>query len=133
MRLPTRVLQLLFWMSCMASTLAAHLPFYTDDPAVTERVKWHFEFFNESDALQQPQYPNLRQNTANYKLNYGLPYNLEIDVDVPYLAIFRAVGTPTSTGGGDTNLGIKWNFHKASPSSRLPELGASLYVEFPTG
>jgi hypothetical protein len=43
---------------------------YTDDPAVTERGKWHFEFFNEFDALQHPQYPNLRQNTANYKLNY---------------------------------------------------------------
>jgi hypothetical protein len=117
----------------MGAPLSAQLPFYTDDPAVTERGKWHFEFFNEFDALQHPQYPNLRQNTANYKLNYGLPYNLELDVDAPYLAIFRALGTPTSTGGGDTNVGMKWNFHKESQASRLPALGASLYVEFPTG
>ena len=117
----------------MGAPLSAQLPFYTDDPAVTERGKWHFEFFNEFDALQHPQYPNLRQNTANYKLNYGLPYNLELDVDAPYLAIFRALGTPTSTGGGDTNVGMKWNFHKESQASRLPDLGASLYVEFPTG
>jgi hypothetical protein len=38
--------------------LYAQLPFYTDDAAVTERGKWHFEFFNEYDALQL-QYPNL--------------------------------------------------------------------------
>src|SRR5579862_5204021 len=89
----------------LAAPLLAQLPFYTDDPAVTEAGKWHFEFFNEHDALQHPQFPNLRQNTANYKLNYGLPYNLELDVDAPYLAIFRAIGTPNSAGFGDLNLG----------------------------
>ena len=112
--------------------LAAQLPFYTDDPAVTENGKFHFEFFDEFDALQL-QYPNLRQNTANYKLNYGLPHNLEVDLDAPYLAIYRALGTTGSTGLGDTNLGIKWNFHKENPASRVPAFGASLYIEFPTG
>jgi hypothetical protein len=115
-----------------AGPLAAQLPFYTDDPSVTEKGKWHFEFFNELDALQL-QFPNIRQNTANYKINYGLPHNLEVDVDFPYLAIFRAIGTPNSTGGGDLNLGIKWEFHKESPNSKLPAMGASFYVEFPTG
>lgn len=133
MRLPAHVLQLLLPLCCVPAPLAAQLPFYTDDPAVTERGKWHFEFFNEYDALQYLQYPNLRQNTANYKLNYGLPHNLELDVDVPYLAIFRALGTPTSNGAGDTNLGVKWNFHKESEGSHAPSIGASLYIEFPTG
>lgn len=118
-----------FWIT---KPLAAQLPFYTDDPAVTAPGRWHFEFFNEFDVLQL-QYPNIRQNTANYKLNYGLPFNLELDVDVPYLAIFRAVGTPDAAGGGDTNLGVKWEFHKESRGSRVPALGASLYIEFPTG
>ena len=117
----------------MAASLSAQLPFYTDDPAVTERGKLHFEFFNEFDALQQPQYPNLRQNTANYKLNYGLPYNLEIDLDAPYLSIFRALGTPTANGGGDTNVGMKWNFHKEADGSRVPALAVTFYTEFPTG
>src|SRR6266853_6985067 len=103
MYLPSRVLPLL--LCTFTLPLAAQLPFYTDDPAVTERGKWHFEFFNEFDVLQL-QYPNLRQNTANYKLNYGLPYNLELDVDAPYLSIFRAIGTLTSTGMGDTNVGL---------------------------
>lgn len=124
-----------FLALCLLSitgALQAQLPFYTDDPAVTAPGKLHFEFFNEMDALQlQP--PNLRQNTANYKVNYGLPHNLELDFDVPYLAIYRAVGTPGSNGRGDMDLGIKWEFHKETPGSRLPSLGASLYTEFPTG
>jgi hypothetical protein len=133
MPLPRRILQAQLWTLCLAAPLSAQLPFYTDDPAVTERGKFHFEFFNEFDSLQLPQYPNIRQNTANYKLNYGLPYNLELDLDSPYLSIFRALGTPTANGSGDLNLGIKWNFHKESKDSRLPAMGASLYIEFPTG
>ncbi len=30
-------------------------------------------------------------------------------------------------------MGIKWEFHRESPASHLPALGASLYIEFPTG
>ena len=118
---------------CMAKPLVAQLPFYTDDPAVTPAGVLHFEFFNEFDGLQSSEFPDLRQNTANFKINYGLKHNLELDLDFPYLTIYRAVGTESSTGGGDTDLGIKWNFHKATPGSWAPALGASFYVEFPTG
>ena len=134
MPLLMRVLRLLplACVLCICEAMHAQLPFYTDDPAVTEAGKWHFEFFDEYDALQL-QYPNLRQNTANFKLNYGLPHNLELDVDAPYLGIQRAAGNEPSDGVGDTNLGIKWNFHRESTGSRLPALGASLYIEVPTG
>ncbi len=133
MPLSARALRLLIWAVCLAAPLSAQLPFYTDDPAVTDPGKFHFEFFNEYDALQRPQFPDLRQNTVNGKLNYGLPYGLELDVDAPYLAIFRALGVASSGGAGDTDMGIKWEFHKESPGSRVPALGASLYIEFPTG
>jgi hypothetical protein len=126
---------LLIPLACVlasSGTLHAQLPFYTDDTGVTERGKWHFEFFNEYDALHL-QYPNLQQNTANFKLNYGLPHNLELDADAPYLAIYRAPGSQPSSGGGDLNLGIKWIFHNEAKNARLPGLGASLYIEFPTG
>jgi hypothetical protein len=119
-------------MLCVSARLHAQLPFYTDDTEVTERGKWHFEFFNEYDALQL-QYPNQTQNTANFKLNYGLPHNYEVDVDSPYLSIHRTSGNQPSNGEGDTNLGIKKAFRKESPSSRLPAFAASFYVEFPTG
>jgi len=87
------------------------------------------------DLLQRLQFPNLRQNTANFKVNYGLPLNLELDFDAPYLGIFRTAGSllGTSAGIGDTNMGIKWNFHKETPGSRAPALSATFYVEFPTG
>jgi hypothetical protein len=132
MLISARILLLLGGI-CSVQPLLAQLPFYTDDPAVTERGKLHFEFFNEFDGLQSSEYPNLRQNTANFKVNYGLPYRLEVDVDAPHLAIFRAVGAQDSAGVGDTNLGLKWNFRSVSQGSHLPALGVSLYVEFPTG
>jgi hypothetical protein len=132
MRSLVRVLLQLACMLILYSPLYAQLPFYTDDTGVTERGKWHFEFFNEYDALQL-QYPNVHQNTANFKLNYGLPYNLEVDVDSPYLSIYRSAGNQPSNGVGDTNLGIKANFHKESAASRVPALAASLYIELSTG
>jgi hypothetical protein len=111
----------------------AQLPFYTDDPSVTPVRTVHVEFFNEIDALQSAQFPNLRQNTANIKINTGLPHNLELDFDAPYLSITRDTKTPSSTGAGDTNVGIKWNFRREIENSHRPVLSASFYVEFPTG
>src|ERR1700712_4882409 len=99
--------------------LFAQLPFYTDDTSVTERGKFHLEFFNEYDALQL-QYPNLRQNTSNLKLNYGLPYDLELDVDAPYISIQRSPGITPSNGVGDTNLGIKWSILKEAKGRAHP-------------
>jgi len=128
-----RALLLALCSLCATKGLKAQLPFYTDDPSVTDKGKWHFEFFNEFDVLQHPQFPNVRQNTVNYKLNYGLPYDLELDIDSPYLSIFRATGSQTANGVGDTNLGVKWEFHKSSQRSHVPALAASLYIEFPTG
>jgi Putative MetA-pathway of phenol degradation len=131
------LLRVLLWLPlafvlCVCEPLHAQLPFYTDDTGVTDPGKLHFEFFNEYDALQL-QYPNLRQNTANFKLNYGLPHNLELDVDFPYLAIYRAAGNQPSSGVGDTNMGIKWRFCNETSGSRIPALAASLYIEVPTG
>jgi hypothetical protein len=137
--LKVRAMRLIVWFLllvtfgfCASGRLYAQLPFYTDDTGVTERGKWHFEFFDEYDALQL-QYPNVKQNTANFKLNYGLPHNLEVDLDSPYLSIYRTAGNPPSTGVGDTNMGLKANFRKESPTSRAPALAVSFYVELPTG
>jgi Putative MetA-pathway of phenol degradation len=133
MPLPKRLALLLPLLFLKPYPLFAQLPFYTDDPVVTKQRVLHFEFFNEIDALQSAQFPNLRQNTANFKVNYGLPHNLELDLDAPFLSIYRTSGAQTSKGFGDVDLGIKWNFHKATPDSWAPALAASLYIEFPTG
>src|SRR5215469_13838328 len=89
---------------CSPLLALAQMPFYTDNADVTDTGTLHFEFFNEFDALQSAQYPNLQQNTLNGKANYGLPHRLELDVDVPYLSIHRTSGTKSSSGMGDTNL-----------------------------
>lgn len=111
----------------------AQMPFYTDNADVTDEGTLHFEIFNEFDGLQSAQYPDLRQNTFNYKVNYGLPHGLELDVDAPYLSIYRAPQSQNSNGPGDTDMGIKWNFRKSTRPLSLPALSASLYIEFPTG
>lgn len=116
-----------------AAPLFAQMPFYTDNADVTDNGTLHFEGFDEIDALQSAQYPDQRQNTLNYKLNYGLPHGLELDVDSPYLSIIRTDGAKSAYGPGDTELGAKWNFRKAIKPLAAPALSASFYVEFPTG
>jgi len=113
--------------------LHAQMPFYTDDSAVTEPGTLHFEIFDEFDGLQSSQFPDLRQNTDNVKVNFSPWKGLELDVDAPYLSIGRAPGAPSSHGIGDTNMGAKWNFRETPPDSLRPALAASFYVEFPTG
>jgi hypothetical protein len=133
MRFLIRLICLVVCGTWTVASLAAQMPFYTDDPPVTDPWVAHFEFFNEYDGLQTSQYPNLNQNTANFKFNYGLPHKLELDLDFPYLSIYRAPGQSNSTGFGDTDMGMKWNFHNFRKGSRIPSLSASLYIEFPTG
>ena len=124
---------LLWYASWGMEMAAAQMPFYTDNADVTGPGTLHFESFNEFDGLQSAQYPDLRQNTFNYKINYGLPRGLELDLDAPYLSIYRAPGSRTSNGPGDTDMGIKWNFRQSSRPLSYPALSASLYIEFPTG
>jgi hypothetical protein len=58
---------------------------------------------------------------------------MELDFDVPALAIDRAAGSANSAGMGDADMGVKWEFHKAAQPLSFPSLAASLYIEFPTG
>jgi hypothetical protein len=127
------LLPLLAICALFAQRSLAQLPFYTDDTNVTEKNVLHFEFYNEYDGLQSTQFPDLNQNTANFKVNYGLPHNLEFDVDVPYLSIKRTDGQQASSGIGDTNLGIKWHFLDSDDKAHRPALATSFYIEFPTG
>jgi len=134
MRLQVRLF-LFFLLASMApgARIRAQIPFYTDDTEVTARKIVHMEFFNEIDALQSAQFPSLRQNTSNFKVNAGLAHNLELDFDAPYISIYRSNGTNGSSGIGDANMGIKWKFHQALPGSWVPSLATTFYVEFPTG
>src|SRR5277367_1925087 len=76
-----------------AAPLQAQMPFYTDDPAVTQTRTLHVEIFDEYDGLQSSQFPAERQNTANFKVNFSPLNRFELDLDVPYLTIQRASGS----------------------------------------
>ena len=119
----------------IASIAQAQQPFYTDDADVTPRGHFHFEFSNEIDVLQRSSFPNLKQNTADFELDYGLFEGVEIGIESPLLTLFNAAGTipKTPSGIGDTNFSVKYNFRKERENSRLPAMSLSFNVELPTG
>ena len=126
-------LSIAFFIVLATGIVEAQQPFYTDDAGTTAKHTFHFEFFNEFDRLQTEQAPNRHQNTASFKVNYGLTDSIELDLDNPYLSILRDrfADPPLYHGVGDTNLGVKWAFHKETP--RSPAFSATMYFEFPTG
>ena len=139
---PTQILRTLQCVSrvpvlffLLASTVQAQQPFVTDDADVTPKGRFHFEFSNEFDLLQRSLFPNLKQNTADFELDYGLFEGVEIGVAAPLLTIFNSAGTsPTTvTGIGDMNLSVKYNFRKEEENSRVPALTLAFNFEVPTG
>lgn len=115
--------------------LKAQQPFITDDTDVTPRRHFHFQFRNEFDVLSRSSFPNLKQNTADSELDYGLFENLEIGVRTPFLTIFndRQVVHRQVSGVGDTNISLKYNFLKEKEHSKVPAMAITFNVELPTG
>jgi hypothetical protein len=116
-------------------TISAQQPFVTDDADVTPKRKFHFEFSNEFDWLNANAFPSLKQNTADFELDYGLFEGVEIGFEVPFLTISndRATIPRRPSGIGDANISLKYNFLTEQERSRRPALAVSLNFELPTG
>ncbi|HEV7475817.1 MAG TPA: transporter [Pyrinomonadaceae bacterium] len=129
--------QLLPALSLVAfvATATAQQPFVTDDTDTTPKGHFHFEFSNELDWLQAEVLPSVKQNTADFELDYGLFERVEIGIEAPLLKIWNAPGTNPRTvaGLGDTNLSLKYNFLREREHSRAPALAIVFNVELPTG
>ena len=126
---------MLFTLS-LCGRSAGQQPFNTDDAEVTPKGKWHFEFADEYDELRAINFPNLRQNTANFKFAYGIRENVEVGLDNQLLGLFNGPDPNlprTAVGFGDLDFSVKYKFHKEKEGSWLPDLAASFNVEFPTG
>ena len=110
-------------------------PFVTDNTDTTPKRHFHFEFSNEFDVLQTSSFPNLKQNTADFELDYGVLNNLEVGIEVPLLTLLNAQGTgPLRPHGiGDTNISVKYNFLKEREHARRPALSLAFNIELPTG
>ena len=119
----------------MASTASGQQPFVTDDADTTPKGHFHFEFSNEFDLLQRSSFPNLKQNTADFELDYGLLDRVELGLESPLLTIFNAPDTTPKTvsGIGDTNLSLKYNFLRERENSRMPAMAIAFNLELPTG
>lgn len=119
----------------IAATVVAQQPFVTDDTDTTPKGHFHFEFSNEFDLLQRSSFPSLKQNTADFELDYGLFDRVEIGIESPLLTIFNAAGTvpKKASGIGDTNLSLKYNFLKERENSRRPAMAIAFDLELPTG
>ena len=135
MQLFRRVLITSTLLFLVASNPQAQQPFYTDDADVTPRGHFHFEFSNEMDLLQRSSFPTVKQNTADFELDYGLFEGVEIGIESPWLTLFKSAGTipKTPSGIGDTNVSVKYNFHKERENSRLPAMTIGVNLELPTG
>ena len=101
MRPPLCMLVLLLALTCTAQPLLAQLPFYTDNPQSPIGARFTSNSSMNLTVSKSSQYPNLHQNWANFKFNYGLPRELELDLDYPYLSIYRAPGQQSSSGIGE--------------------------------
>jgi len=118
-----------------AATTSAQQPFVTDDAEVTARGRLHFEYANEFYILQKSARPNLRQDTNNFVVQYGLLDGVEVNMDFPLIAIgnARGSGTPSVFGLGDVDFAAKWNLVPETPDGGHPGFTVTAAAEFPTG
>jgi hypothetical protein len=135
-------LKILFKLLCVVGVafcpalLRAQAPYVTDDIEVADYHKWHLEVTNEYDILKSSDYPNLRQNTANFKISFGAFKNVELGFDNQLLNISTApnpIYPDAVFGYGDLDLSVKWKIREEKEGSKWPGFGASLNIEIPTG
>ena len=94
----------------VVSTATAQQPFVTDDADTTPKGHFHFEFSNEFDWLQRETFPSLKQNTADFELDYGLLDRVEIGIESPLLTISMARHGPRTHRAWRHQPLLKYNF-----------------------
>jgi hypothetical protein len=131
-----RSLWILALVISFSAALHAQQPFNTDDADVTDYHKLHMEMANEYDVLQRSSFPNLRQNTANMKVAYGLVKHLEVGLDEQLISIYNAPDPSVQRsvfGYGDIDFSVKYNFLREKEHWLCPAMTVSAAFEFPTG
>ncbi|MEO8430837.1 MAG: transporter [Acidobacteriota bacterium] len=124
---------LFFLLSALPAAGKAQQPFVTDDADVTPRREFHFEYYNEYVALSQSASPDLRQDTSNFVIQYGLFNGFEVNVDLPLISIERSRESSIGSafGLGDIDFAFKWRL--VPEDGARPAFTLSGAVEVPTG
>jgi hypothetical protein len=111
------------------ATLLAQAPLATDDAAVADRRRLHFEIFNQYARLARAERPVRGQNTLVLTTSFGLTSRLEVGFDMPWIAILPELHG--ASGVGDLNLTAKWLWRQ--PAAGRTGFALTGAVELPTG
>jgi hypothetical protein len=119
----------------LACVSLAQQPFATDDTEVTPLHEFHFEYANSYVALSKGVNPDLRQDTSNFVIQFGLLKGLEANIDFPLIYIARDTSSQLGSafGLGDADFGLKWKLISEEPGQPHPGLTISGFAELPTG
>jgi hypothetical protein len=119
----------------LAGAALAQQPFVTDDTEVTPLREFHFEYANSYVKLPKGANPDLRQDTSNFVIQFGLLKGLEANIDFPLIYIGRDRSSPLGSafGLGDVDFGLKWKLIPEESGQPHPGLTFSGFAELPTG
>jgi hypothetical protein len=116
----------LFFAIVFSGRLFAGPPFLTDDPVPVDYQHWEFFLFatgdrtGSSDTIDGPA----------VELNYGVAPNIQLHL-LGQVANVSTAGQPSSSGLGDTELGIKYRF--VQETDTRPQISMFPAVDLSTG
>lgn len=116
-------------LSLAFTALAAYAgpPFRTDDPEAVEHEHAEFYVFSQQTLAADGRSGVL----PAFEFNYGIYEKVQFHLVAPYAFNTPSGGQKTTTGYGDTELGIKWQFNEETET--IPIVGIFPLVEIPTG
>jgi hypothetical protein len=101
-------------------------PFRTDDPEAVEYKHGEFYIFSQQTLAGGGRTGTL----PGFEFNYGIFENIQFHVIAPF-AFNTPSGQGTTTGYGDTELGVKWQLNEETET--MPMIGVFPIFEIPTG
>ena len=101
-------------------------PFLTDDPQPVDYKHWEAYLFTLGDRS----HGDYSVEGPAVEMNYGVLPDTQLHLIVPMTTVGGG-GTPTVSGLGDTEFGIKYRF--VHETNGWPQIGIFPLVEFPTG
>ena len=111
----------------LATRTFAGPPFLTDDPEPVDYQHWEAYLFGNGDHTSGGGYTI---NGSALEMNYGVLPDTQLHLIVP-MTTMGGNGTPTATGLGDTEFGIKYRF--LHETNGWPQIGIFPMAELPTG
>jgi len=125
-----KIVNVILPVVCLNVILAAHAvagpPFLTDDPEPVDYQHWEAYIFATGDHTSG----GYMINGPALEMNYGVLPDTQLHLVVP-MSTVGGDGTPTVSGLGDIEFGIKYRFLRET--NGWPQIGIFPMVELPAG